>query len=221
MPTRRHGSPFDRPRWTEQDAREALDAPARSGQSIAAFAAEHGLDPQRLYAWRRRLGNAESIRLWWQECVREGACGTAECRGSSHFHGSAACTTGIRERRRRRANRIAIARSSRCRDRPCARQHVPVGLHVPQSHAFERHPGRQAGNPGLALPPMTGTSPRQPGFGRWRLVNLTRSGRSVRIVAPRGRVQRASHEGVRPSCSGELRTSHDGLDSSNHRQGSP
>jgi len=25
MPTRRRGSPFDRPRWTEQDAREVLD----------------------------------------------------------------------------------------------------------------------------------------------------------------------------------------------------
>jgi transposase-like protein len=27
----------------------------RSGQPIRAFAEEHGLDPQRLYAWRRRF----------------------------------------------------------------------------------------------------------------------------------------------------------------------
>jgi transposase-like protein len=27
--------------------------------AISVFAAEHGLDPQRLYSWRRRLGKAE------------------------------------------------------------------------------------------------------------------------------------------------------------------
>jgi hypothetical protein len=52
-------SRFNRPRWTEQEARAALAALARSRQSVSAFAAEHGLDPQRLYSWRRRLGGAE------------------------------------------------------------------------------------------------------------------------------------------------------------------
>jgi transposase-like protein len=43
------------PRWTSDDAREVLAAQADSGLSIAAFAAEVGLDPQRLYVWRRRF----------------------------------------------------------------------------------------------------------------------------------------------------------------------
>jgi transposase-like protein len=51
--------PFNRPRWTEQDARDVLAALARSGQPVSTFAAEHGLDPQRVYLWRRRLGGAE------------------------------------------------------------------------------------------------------------------------------------------------------------------
>jgi transposase-like protein len=59
MSTRTSGSPFDRPRWTEQDARAALAALERSGKPISVFAAEHGLDAQRLYTWRRRLGRAE------------------------------------------------------------------------------------------------------------------------------------------------------------------
>ena len=52
-------SPFHRRRWTAQDARSALAALERSGKAVAVFAAEHGIDPQRLYAWRRRLGGAE------------------------------------------------------------------------------------------------------------------------------------------------------------------
>jgi transposase-like protein len=59
MPTKTVTSPFARPRWTEQDARDALAALHRSGTSVRAFATEHGLDPQRLYSWRRRLGKAE------------------------------------------------------------------------------------------------------------------------------------------------------------------
>lgn len=59
MQTKRPGSPFARPRWTEQDARVALAALEQSGMSVGVFAEEHGLDPQRLYAWRRRLGRAE------------------------------------------------------------------------------------------------------------------------------------------------------------------
>jgi hypothetical protein len=37
------------PRWTREDAREVLDALERSGTSVRVFAADHGLDPQRLY----------------------------------------------------------------------------------------------------------------------------------------------------------------------------
>lgn len=56
MPRR---SPFDRPRWTDQDARAALAALERSGKSVRVFAEEHGLDPQRLYAWRRRVAGGD------------------------------------------------------------------------------------------------------------------------------------------------------------------
>ncbi len=31
----------------------------RSGRPVSTFAAEHDIDPQRLYVWRRRLGEAE------------------------------------------------------------------------------------------------------------------------------------------------------------------
>ena len=58
MPTR-PSTPFARPRWTREDAREALSALDRSGKPVSVFAAEHGIDPQRLYQWRRRLGAAE------------------------------------------------------------------------------------------------------------------------------------------------------------------
>ena len=50
---------FNRPRWTEQEARAALAALERSRKPVSVFAAEHGLDPQRLYSWRRRLGRAK------------------------------------------------------------------------------------------------------------------------------------------------------------------
>jgi len=51
--------PPKRPRWTEQDAREVLAALETSGKSVRAFALERGLDPQRIYAWRRRLAVGE------------------------------------------------------------------------------------------------------------------------------------------------------------------
>jgi transposase-like protein len=44
-----------RPRWTSDDARAALTALVDSGLSVPAFAVREGLDPQRLYLWRRRL----------------------------------------------------------------------------------------------------------------------------------------------------------------------
>lgn len=48
-------------RWTADVARAALSALADSGLSVAAFAAREGLDAQRLYGWRRRLGLPESV----------------------------------------------------------------------------------------------------------------------------------------------------------------
>ena len=56
MPTAPHRSPFNRPRWTEEDAREVIAELQRAGQSVPVFAAERGVDPQRVYLWRRRLG---------------------------------------------------------------------------------------------------------------------------------------------------------------------
>ncbi len=41
-------------RWTDDDARRALDAHARSGLSIRAFAESAGVDVQRLMRWRRK-----------------------------------------------------------------------------------------------------------------------------------------------------------------------
>jgi transposase-like protein len=67
MPSSAARSPFNRPRWTEGDAREVLAALRRSGKSVGEFAAEHGLDPQRVYLWRRRLGEAE--RTIFQEVI--------------------------------------------------------------------------------------------------------------------------------------------------------
>jgi transposase-like protein len=42
-------------RWTDDDARTVLVAQAASGLSVSAFAAREGIDPQRLYSWRRRV----------------------------------------------------------------------------------------------------------------------------------------------------------------------
>jgi transposase-like protein len=58
-PSARSRPPFDRPRWNTDDARRVIAALDRSGLSVSAFASEHGLDAQRLYLWRRRLGEAE------------------------------------------------------------------------------------------------------------------------------------------------------------------
>jgi transposase-like protein len=68
-------SSFNRPRWTEQDARDVLAALRRSGKPVRVFAAEHGLDPQRVYLWRRRLGGAEPTTF--QELMVRPATGLA------------------------------------------------------------------------------------------------------------------------------------------------
>jgi hypothetical protein len=59
-------SPFNRPRWTEAEARSALAALERSGKSVREFAEEHGLDAQRLWSWRRRVarGDRTTFREW-------------------------------------------------------------------------------------------------------------------------------------------------------------
>lgn len=56
-------------RWTPAMAREALDALERSGETIARFASLHGLDAQRLYAWRRRMDSADVQRATFIEVV--------------------------------------------------------------------------------------------------------------------------------------------------------
>lgn len=41
--------------WTAAEAREALAACERSGETVVAFARRHGLTATRLYWWRQRL----------------------------------------------------------------------------------------------------------------------------------------------------------------------
>jgi transposase len=48
-------------RWTEEEARAALAALAASGLSIREFASREGLDTQRLYTWRRKLGRSVAV----------------------------------------------------------------------------------------------------------------------------------------------------------------
>jgi transposase-like protein len=47
---------LNRRRWTEEEAKQALTAWAQSGLSPGAFATREGLDAQRLWRWRRKLG---------------------------------------------------------------------------------------------------------------------------------------------------------------------
>lgn len=53
---------FRRRRWTEDDARKALDAFDRSGLSMRAFAETAGIDVQRLVRWSRKLAATPSSR---------------------------------------------------------------------------------------------------------------------------------------------------------------
>ncbi|HZT93467.1 MAG TPA: hypothetical protein VE985_03200 [Gaiellaceae bacterium] len=72
MPRSRVESIFALPRWSEADAREVLEALELSGEPVAVFAAAHGLDAQRLYMWRRRLG-ASAERTTFRELVVRGS----------------------------------------------------------------------------------------------------------------------------------------------------
>jgi transposase-like protein len=46
---------FGQRRWTSEEASEALAEAGRSGLSLGAFAAREGVNPERLYRWRRNL----------------------------------------------------------------------------------------------------------------------------------------------------------------------
>ena len=45
-------------RWREHDARHALDAWEKSGESLYSFALRVGISPKRLYWWRQRLAQS-------------------------------------------------------------------------------------------------------------------------------------------------------------------
>src|SRR3989442_86405 len=47
-------------RWTETDAREVLEAFARSGMTAEAFAKSRRISSQRIWFWRKRLASAPS-----------------------------------------------------------------------------------------------------------------------------------------------------------------
>jgi hypothetical protein len=48
--------------WTEAEARAVLEAWAKSGLSMRAFANREGLEPRRLYRWNARLGIVAEAR---------------------------------------------------------------------------------------------------------------------------------------------------------------
>lgn len=60
-----------RRRWKAEDAKQALAALERSGLSLPAFAAREGLEPMRLWRWRRQLGAQEVTAF--EEIVRREA----------------------------------------------------------------------------------------------------------------------------------------------------
>jgi transposase-like protein len=47
-------------RWSATRARELLAEAKQSGESLSAFAQQRGIDPQRLYSWRRKLDAVKS-----------------------------------------------------------------------------------------------------------------------------------------------------------------
>jgi transposase len=62
MSSKKHVGSRSQQRWSESEAQEILALLQRSGQSVAAFAREQGLTPQRLYWWRKRLGGGAAWR---------------------------------------------------------------------------------------------------------------------------------------------------------------
>ncbi|MCB9583741.1 MAG: transposase [Polyangiaceae bacterium] len=61
--SRRITSQLSRRRWSDADARVVLAALEASGLSVNAFAAREGLDPQRLYYWRKRLDGDSALAV--------------------------------------------------------------------------------------------------------------------------------------------------------------
>ena len=54
-----HKTGIRRQRWTPEKASTVLAKHAASGLSIQEFATREGLDPERLYRWRRNLAGAQ------------------------------------------------------------------------------------------------------------------------------------------------------------------
>ena len=50
----------DSKRWTAARARQVLAEAKESGESLSAYGERHGIDPQRLYSWRRKLDAAKA-----------------------------------------------------------------------------------------------------------------------------------------------------------------
>ena len=48
-------------RWTHEHAATMLEEAERSGLSDRAFARQKGIDPQRLWWWRKRLGSTTAV----------------------------------------------------------------------------------------------------------------------------------------------------------------
>ena len=51
------------PRWSRTEAALVIGACRASGQSVAAFARKHDLQPQRLLRWRKKLARGEDPRV--------------------------------------------------------------------------------------------------------------------------------------------------------------
>jgi transposase-like protein len=60
-----------RVRWSADEARAILDRQERSGLSLWRFATSQGLEPERLYRWRRKLGEGHRPKAKFVE-VRAG-----------------------------------------------------------------------------------------------------------------------------------------------------
>ncbi len=50
-------------RWSREEAQEAINAWERSGESLTAFARRHGVVPQRLSWWRKRMAIGSAPKL--------------------------------------------------------------------------------------------------------------------------------------------------------------
>lgn len=60
----RHGMrslPDLRETWKPEDARRVLEEWKQSGGPLSEFARRHGIDPARLYWWRKRLAKSPSV----------------------------------------------------------------------------------------------------------------------------------------------------------------